>query len=87
MVAKYTRGRGSPVAVLAVWDYRLQQGRAGPAGLGLGSARPGTRRAKDVAERMEDTGPRLLCAPLRIYLGDGPGVAGVSRAERETPQI
>ena len=33
----------------------------------------GTRWAADAAERTEDTGPRFLCAPRRIYLGDRPG--------------
>ena len=36
----------------------------------------GTRWAADAAERTEDTGPRLLYAPRRIYLGDRPGEPG-----------
>ena len=47
--------------------------KGAPADLGLGPAWLGTRRAAYVAERTEDTGPGLLCAPPRIYLGDRPG--------------
>ena len=34
------------------------------------------RWAVDVAEHTGNTGPRLLCAPRRIYLGDRPGEPG-----------
>ena len=47
--------------------------KGAPADLRLGPAWLGTRRAAYVAERTEDTGPGLLCAPPRIYLGDRPG--------------
>ena len=36
----------------------------------------GTWLAAEVAERTEDTGPRLLCGPRRTYLGDWSGVPG-----------
>ena len=49
-----------------------------PAALGFGPAWFGTRWAADVAERIEDSGPRLLSAPRRIYLGDRPGEPGLT---------
>ena len=55
--------------------------------LGLGPAWLGARWAADVAERSEDTVPRLLCAPQSIYLGDRPGEPGASRAEWESAQV
>ena len=45
-----------------------------PLGLGRHGSAPGGRR--HVAERTEDAGPRLLCAPWRICLGDRPGDLG-----------
>ena len=46
--------------------------------LGLGPAWLGARWAADVAERSEDTGPRLLCAPRRIYLAGRTGEPGLT---------
>ena len=53
-------------------------GKGAPSALGFGPAWFGTRWAADVAERIEDTGPRLLSAPRRIYLGDRPGEPGLT---------
>ena len=57
-----------------------------PAALGFGPAWFGTRWAADVAERTEDTEPRLLCAPRRIYLGDGPGDPEPHGQNRRSPR-
>ena len=55
--------------------------------LRLVSAWLGTRWAADVAERTEDTGPRLPCAPRRIYLGDRPGEPGSHWQNRRPPKL
>ena len=47
--------------------------KSAPAALGLGPAWLGSQGTADVAERTENTGPRILCAPRRIYLGDRRG--------------
>ena len=56
-----------------------------PSGLGRHGSAPGGRR--DVAERIEDTGPRLLSAPRRIYLGDRPGEPGPHGQNRRLPRF
>ena len=59
------------MAVLTVRDCRpnMEERSSSPRAW---ASRLGTRWAADVAER-KDTGPRLLCAPREIYLGDGSG--------------
>ena len=52
--------------------------KGGPAALGLAPAWLGTRWAADVAECTEDTGPRLLCVPRRIYLAGRTGEPGLT---------
>ena len=63
--------------------------KSAPPALGLGASYGlGTRWAADVAERTEDTGPRLLYSPRRIYLSRyRPGEPGASLAELETTQV
>ena len=58
-----------------------------PAALGFGPTWFGTRWAADVAERIEDRGPRLLSAPRRIYLGDRPGEPGPHGQNRRLPRF
>ena len=60
--------------------------KTGFANRGLGPAWLGTRWAANVAERTEDTGPRLLCAPRRIYLGDRPGEPRPHGRNRRPPR-
>ena len=55
-----------------------------PSGLGRHGRHP---VAADVAERIEDTGPRLLSAPRRIYLGDRPGEPGPHGQNRRLPRF
>ena len=44
------------------------------------------RWAADVAGCTEDTGPRLLCAPQRIHLGDRPDEPGPQGQNRKSPR-
>ena len=64
----------------AVW-------RGAPAAVGLGPALFGTRSAADVADRTEDTEPRLLRARQRIYPSDGLGDRSILRAEFGSTQV
>ena len=61
--------------------------KGAPAALGLGPALLGTRWAADVAERTEDTGPRHLYSPRRIYLSDRPGEPGPHWQNWRPPRI
>ena len=73
------------VVVPTVRDCRPHmEGR--PSSPRLGPAWLGIRWAANVAEHTEDTGPRLLCAPRRIYLDNRPGEPGPHGQNRRSPR-